>query len=101
MGDHGGGRLGRVEKGLNDDLRKRPDIGPAMRAQLRAQARAVDIGEANKNPGEVTDASRIYHEILKSAGLTPRHDERIIDPVKQFLAGLGGPGPGAFDTAPT
>jgi len=99
VGDHGGGRLGRVEKGLNEDLLKRPGITRAMRAQLRAQARAVDIAEAKKDPGEVTDANRVYLESLKVAGLTPRLDERIVDPIEELLAGLGGSAAGRFDTA--
>jgi hypothetical protein len=88
--------LGRVEAGLERDLLQRRDIGQAMRGLLRAQARAVDVAEAQASPEAVSVADRVYLDSLTSAGLTPA-GARPVDAVDAFLAGLLRPTPGAGD----
>lgn len=63
-------RPGRVEAGLDRDLTHRADMGPAERAALRAQARAVDRAEANHDSDAVSRANNVYLELRAAAGLT-------------------------------
>jgi hypothetical protein len=64
------GQRGRVESALEKDLVDRPDIGPAARGQLRAQARAVDVAEQAANPELVSKANAVYLSSLTANGLT-------------------------------
>jgi hypothetical protein len=61
---------GRVESGLNQDLRIRPDIGTTERAALRAQARAVDGAEHKADTDAVTRANAVYLQLRQAAGLS-------------------------------
>jgi hypothetical protein len=88
--------LGRAEASLERELLERRDIGPAMRGQLRAQARAVDLAEARADPETVSTANRVYLDSLNTAGLTPQ-GARPVDAVDAFLAGLARPAPGPGD----
>jgi hypothetical protein len=90
-------RNGRVEAALERSLIERKDIGAAQRAQLRAQARAVDVAEAMADPDLVTTASRAYLEALVAAGLTAG-GAKPVDAVDAFLAGLLRAGAGGSDT---
>jgi hypothetical protein len=88
--------LGRAEAGLERELLERRDIGQAMRGQLRAQARAVDVAEARSDPEAVSTANRVYLDSLNAAGLTPQ-GAKPVDAVDAFLAGLIRPTPSAGD----
>ena len=90
---------GRVEAALEKDLQSRPQIGPAERASLRSQARAIDIAESAGDAGLVTAANHGYLELRKSAGLTAA-GARAADPFDELLAELGRPTAGSRDTAP-
>jgi hypothetical protein len=89
--------LGRAEASLERELLDRRDIGPAMRGQLRAQSRAVDVAEARNDPDGVSTANRVYLDSLNTAGLTPQ-GAKPVDAVDAFLAGLMRASPGAGDT---
>ena len=79
------------------DLRPDNPIGPAERAALRVQARAVDVAEAMAEPHLVTEANRGYLELRTAAGLSAAVAAKPADSFEAFLAGLGGPGAGASD----
>jgi hypothetical protein len=73
-GSSGNGRGGkhrraRVEVGLVASLAGRPDIGPAERAALRAQAHAVDLADAAEDPVGVSTANRVYLDLRSAARL--------------------------------
>jgi hypothetical protein len=63
-------RAGRVESGLNRELRTRPDVGPAERAALRVLAHALDVAETSGDWDGVARGSRIYLELRHAAGIT-------------------------------
>jgi hypothetical protein len=65
-------RVGRVEHALNDELGDRTDVTVGERAMLRAQARAVDVGEALADPDLVSKATHGYLEVRTAVGLTGR-----------------------------
>jgi hypothetical protein len=90
----GRAKLGRCERGLNQDLAKRPDIGQAERAALRAHARALDRAEAIGNARLVNDVCRGYLEGRQAAGLVAGEVESGLDPFAAFVAGLSGSGVG-------
>jgi hypothetical protein len=87
-------RIGRCERGLNTDLAKRADIGPAERAALRAHARALDRAEAIGNARLVNDVCRGYLECRRAAGLVAGEVEAGLDPFAAFVAGLSASGVG-------
>jgi hypothetical protein len=89
-------RVGRVEAGLERQLRESPAIGPAERSALRSQARAVDVGEARGDVDAVTRANAVYLSLRAAAGMT-RNDERAGDPFDVFLADLARASPGGRD----
>jgi hypothetical protein len=90
----GRAKIGRCERGLNQDLAKRADIGPAERAALRAHARALDRAEAIGNAHLVNDVCRGYLESRKAAGLVAGELESGLDPFAAFVAGLSSSGVG-------
>jgi hypothetical protein len=89
-------RRGRCERGLDTELLKRPDIGPAERAALRACARALDQAEAESYLRLVCDVSKVYLEVRRAAGLTAGEDSAAAgsDPFVAFAAGLSAAGVG-------
>jgi hypothetical protein len=89
-------RRGRVEAGLERDLIERHDIGAAERSALRAQARAVDLGEAGRDSDAVTRANACYLELRQAAGLTSAGTQPV-DAIDSLMAELMRPGAGAFD----
>jgi hypothetical protein len=92
-------RRGRVEAALELDLQSRPQIGPAERAALRSQARAIDVAESAADAALVTGANHGYLELRKAAGLTAA-GARAADPFDELLAQLGRPTAGASDSTP-
>ena len=90
-------RVGRVEAGLDHDLKAHREIGPSERAALRSQARAVDVGEAIGDPDAVSRANSVYLELRTAAGLSLA-GAKPVDSVDAFLAGLLGPTPGNRNT---
>ena len=86
-------RPARVESGLDRELaeRGRDAVRPAARAALRAQARAVDVAEANRDPDAVSTANRVYLEMRLSEGLGPPIAESEGDVFERLLADLGRP----------
>jgi hypothetical protein len=89
-------KRGRVEIGLEKDLLERRDIGPAQRAALRAQAHAVDLAEAARDPDLLSTAGRVYLELLAAAGLSAA-GARPVDAFDDILARLARPSAGARD----
>jgi hypothetical protein len=83
----------RVEAGLNRELVERSDIGPAERAALRSQARAVDVAEAAKDARLVTEANRVYLDLRRASGLTAGSKPGT-DSFAELLAELGRPSSG-------
>ena len=63
-------RPGRTEHALDDELSTRDEIKGTERAALRAQARAIDVAEAEGLPDVVSRCNAVYLELRKSAGLT-------------------------------
>ena len=88
-------RPARVEAALDHALLEHRDIGPAERAALRAQARAVDRGEAHDDPREVSEANRVYLELRARAGLVAA-PVAAADPFERLLADMGGAAADAF-----
>jgi hypothetical protein len=89
-------RRRRVESALDHELEADRDIGPAERAALRAQARAVDLAEALGDPDSVSNANRVYLELHKAAGLT-LDGTKPADAFDELLRSLAVPGAGASD----
>jgi len=86
--------------GLEKDLLERRDIGPAQRAQLRAQAHAVDLAEAAAAVDLLSTANHVYLELLAAAGLSAG-GAKPVDAFDALLADLARPAAGAGDTANT
>jgi hypothetical protein len=86
--------LGRVEAGLEVELLERSDIKRGERASLRAQARAVDVAEASRDPDVVTRANDGYLRLRVAAGLTAG-GAKPVDAFDALLAELAGPTAGA------
>jgi hypothetical protein len=82
-------RRGRVEVGLDNELATRDDIKQAARAALRAQAHAVDMAEAAKDPETLSTASRVYLELRHAEGLGPPAPVAEVDAFDRLLAELG------------
>ena len=61
---------GRVERALDTELRGEKRIGPAARAALREQAKAVDVAAAEHDPHLVSEANRAYLDLRQAEGLT-------------------------------
>jgi hypothetical protein len=83
-------KVGRVESGLSQDLMDRPDIGQAARAQLRSQARAVDVAEAARDVELVTKANAVYLTSLAANGLVVGSPP-VTDSFAEFLSELSKP----------
>jgi hypothetical protein len=81
-------RYGRVEVGLGKEFVDRPDIGPAERVALRAQARAVDGAETARDYLGVSTANRVYLELRQAAGLCAGTGP-VADSFTELLAELG------------
>ena len=90
-------RRRRVESALDHDLEDHFEIGPAERAALRAQARALDLAEALADPDAMTNANRVYLELRKAAGLTLAGARPSETPFDELLRELARPGAGAGD----
>jgi hypothetical protein len=91
-------RRGRVERALENDLLERHDLSKAQRAALRAQAHAVDLGEAALDVDQITTANRAYLELLTAAGLSAG-GAKPVDAFDALLAELGRAGAGAGNAA--
>jgi hypothetical protein len=83
-------RARRVEAGLDHELVDRPDIGPAERVALRAQARAVDMAEAAHDPELVSKANGVYLDLRQAAGLVAGSGP-VADSFGDLMASLGRP----------
>ena len=89
-------RVGRVEGGLDRELVTRHDIGPAERAALRAQAHAVDLGEAAEDVDGLTRANAVYLDLREAAGLSAA-GAKPADDFEQLMAAAMRPTPGIRD----
>jgi hypothetical protein len=78
---------------LERDLKDRSDVGPAERSALRAQARAVDRAEANRDSDAVSRANNVYLELRTAAGLTSA-GARPVDAFDELVRQLAEPSPG-------
>ena len=89
-GDPGGPRRkkGRAEQALEHSLADRPDINPAARTALRAQAHALDLAEAALDPEQITVVNGGYLPLLRANGLTSDQPEPV-DAFEKLLADLG------------
>jgi hypothetical protein len=85
---------GRCERGVNEDLRNRADVGPAERAALRVCARALDMAEAEGSLRLVCDVSKVYLDLRREAGFTAGESTSGSDPFVAFAAGLSAAGVG-------
>jgi hypothetical protein len=90
-------RRRRVESALDHDLEDHSEIGPAERAALRAQARALDLAEALADPAAVSTANKVYLELREAAGLTLAGARPAETPFDELLRELTRPGAGAGD----
>jgi len=90
-------RRGRVETALEGELLERRDIGKTERAALRAQARAVDVAEASRDPDVVTRANDGYLRLRVAAGLTSG-GSKPVDAFDALLADIARAGAGDRDT---
>lgn len=91
-------KTGRVEAGLERELFARRDIGPAERAALRAQARAVDKAEGGEDTGAVSRANAVYLDLREAAGLSAA-GTKPADDFERLMAEAMRPTPGNRDTA--
>ena|SRR5215471_1060097 len=94
-------RRGRVEAGLERELIDRRDIGPAERAALRAQARAIDLAEHERDPDAVSRSNAVYLDLRSKAGMTAGAITRSGDPFDQLLAEISRPSAGSSDVPNT
>jgi hypothetical protein len=85
-----GRRRGRVEDALDRELSDHPEVSIGERAMLRAQARAVDVAEANRDSDAVTTASRGYLDVRRAVGLTGAN-AAVADPFDALLQELSHP----------
>jgi len=90
-------RRGRVEAGLDRQLAERPDVPADARAQLRSQARAVDLAEAAGDVEALSRANDVYLKVRLAEGLGPQQARPESD-LDAFLAGLLRPGAGSGDS---
>jgi hypothetical protein len=86
-------RRWRVELGLDRDFKDRPDISPAERVALRAQARAVDLAEQASDYLGVSTANRVYLDLRQAAGLCAGAGP-VADSFTELLAELNRAEPG-------
>lgn len=93
-------RRGRVEGALEHELVERPDVRPAERAALRAQAFAVDLAELARDAELISTANRAYLDLRQAAGLVAGA-AKAPDTLETLFAELGRAGAGASDTADT
>ena len=91
-------KTGRVESGLERELSARHDIGPAERAALRAQARAVDRADGGEDTDAVTRANAVYLDLREAAGLSAA-GAKPADDFERLMAEAMRPTPGTRDTA--
>jgi len=92
-------RVGRVENGLDRELAAgREDIRQAERAALRAQARAVDMAESQKDPDAVSRANAVYLQLREAAALSVA-GSKPSDPWADLMAEITRPGAAPSDTA--
>jgi hypothetical protein len=92
---------GRVEDGLENELRTRHDIGSAERSALRAQAHIIDLAEVACDVELLTKANDVYLRLRQAAGLTVGGAPKPVDAFDELLRQLAQPGAGASDTANT
>lgn len=93
-------KVGRVERGLGEDLRGRHNILAAERSAFRAQARAIDVAEANRDPDAVSRANAVYLSLRTAAGLSAA-GQRQGDAWDAVLAEAMRPTPGSSDKTNT
>jgi hypothetical protein len=89
-------RRGRVENAVDLDLRTRPELAKAVRANLRALGRAVDVAEAG---GDLETLGRLSHELaeqLAASGIAVPA-VKTADSWDLLLAELARPGAGGGD----
>ena len=91
-------QLGRVESGLERELVTRHDLGPAERAALRSQARAVDTAEGAADSDAVTRANVAYLALREAAGLSAA-GAKPADDFERLMADAMRPTPGDSHTA--
>jgi hypothetical protein len=91
-------KLGRVENGLDRELVTRHDLGPAERAALRSQARAIDRAELAEDTDAVTRANLAYLALREAAGLSAA-GAKPADDFERLMADAMRPTPGDSDTA--
>lgn len=90
--------MSRVERALDKELTDHDEIGPAERAALRAQARAVDVAEGDGDAYAITAANDGYLRLRQAAGLTAGSPQQS-DTFADLLAELAKPEPGVRDTS--
>lgn len=84
--------LGRVEQAVDRELRERTDVGAAEKAALRAQARAVDVAEQDRDVEAVSKANAVYLDLRQAAGMSAGN-AKPVDAIDELLAELLRPEP--------
>jgi hypothetical protein len=96
----GRGRRGRIEKALDEDLAARPELARAVRANLRALARRLDVAE--RRIDDLEALGRLSHEFaeqLTACGIAVPA-VKTADAWDVLLAELARPGAGSGDRPP-
>jgi hypothetical protein len=92
--------IGRIEQGLNLELREpaQERTSTGARAHLRGLARALDVAEATGDLDASAKVGRVYLEVRRAYGLAGG-EVTPLDPFAAFVAGLSAPSLGdAADT---
>jgi hypothetical protein len=90
--------IGRVEAALEREFPKRAEIGPAERAALRSQARAIDVAERRGDVDAVSRGNAVYFQLRAAAGLSAA-GEKQPDAWDRVLADAMRPASGGVDPA--
>jgi hypothetical protein len=77
---------------------ERHDLSHTERGALRAQARAIDRAELERDPDAVTRANAVYLTMREAAGLSAS-GAKPADPITDLLAEMARAGAGASDEA--
>jgi hypothetical protein len=70
----------------------------AERAALRAQARAVDVAEQERDPEAVSKANAVYLDLRQAAGLSAGN-AKPVDAIDELLADILRPAPNTGNAA--
>ena len=64
------------------------ELEPVLAFPIRAQARAVDLAVAQRDPWHIGKASRSFVDLLTSLGLVTKRADATADPFEAMLAAM-------------